>query len=248
MQTATLTLNTFSNGGGTHLRSFIKKSFKQLSQQQVKNLIIDLRSNGGGDVKMYVKLTKYIRSNKFKVADSSYAKVKGLTPYSRYIKQGFFSNIAMLFLTRKQSDGNYHFGYWERHYYKPVKRHHFDGKVYVLINGPTFSASTLFCNAVKGQQNVQLVGEEAGGGWYGNSGIMIPDITLPVTKLRVRLPLFKIVQFNHVTKDGRGVSPDIFIPPTAVGIINDIDRKMAIVKGMIRKSNETAAKSGASAN
>ncbi len=248
LQTATLTLNTFSNGGGRHLRSFIKRSFKKLSQQQVKNLIIDLRSNGGGDVKIYVKLTRYIRNSKFKVADSSYASAKSVAPYSNYIKQGFFSNIAMQFLTRKQRDGNYHFGYWERHYYQPINRHHFDGKVYVLINGPTFSASTLFCNAVKGQENVELIGEEAGGGWHGNSGLMIPDITLPVTKLRVRLPLFKIVQFNHVPKDGRGVRPDIFIPPTAAGMINNIDRKMQIVKEIIRQSNETASKSGVNAN
>jgi len=248
MHSATLTLNTFSSGGGRHLKSFLNRSFKVLSQQQIKNLIIDLRSNGGGDVKMYVKLTKYIRNSKFKVADSSYASAKSLAPYSKYIKQGLFSNIAMFFLTRKRQDGNYHFGYWERHHYHPVKKHHFNGSVYVLINGLTFSASTLFCNAVKAQENVKLIGEETGGGWHGNSGIMIPDITLPVTKLRVRLPLFKIVQFNHVPKDGRGVSPDIFIPPTAAGMINNIDRKMEIVKGMIRQANETADKSGANAN
>jgi C-terminal processing protease CtpA/Prc len=109
----------------------------------------------------------------------------------------------------------------------------------VLINGPTFSASTLFCNAVKGQKNITLVGEETGGGWHGNSGIMIPDITLPITKLRMRLPLFKIVQYNHVTKDGRGVSPDIFIPPTVEGVRKNIDRKMEIVKAIIRKEAAT---------
>lgn len=247
-QTATLILNTFSSGGGRYLKSFLKSSFKVLSQQQIKRLIIDLRSNGGGDVKMYVRLTRYIRNSKFKVADSSYANAKSLAPYSKFIKQGLFNNIGLFFLTRKQRDGKYHFGYWERHYYHPLKRNHFDGNVYVLINGPTFSASTLFCNAVKGQENVKLIGEETGGGWHGNSGIMIPDITLPATKLRVRLPLFKIVQFNHVPKDGRGVSPDIFIPPTASGILNNTDRKMEIVKGMIRQLNETAGKSGANAN
>jgi C-terminal processing protease CtpA/Prc len=109
--------------------------------------------------------------------------------------------------------------------------------VYVLTSGPTFSASTLFCNAVKGQQNVKLIGEETGGGWHGNSGILIPDITLPITKLRVRLPLFKIVQFNHVPKNGRGVMPDIYIPPTLEGVRKNEDRKMQTVKEMIRVSN-----------
>jgi C-terminal processing protease CtpA/Prc len=122
--------------------------------------------------------------------------------------------------------------------YHPKSNFHFNGQVYVLTNGPTFSASTLFCSAVKGQQNVQLIGEETGGGWHGNSGIMIPDITLPITKLRVRLPLFKIVQYNHVPKNGRGVMPDIYIPPTVEGVRKNLDRKMQVVKEMIRNSNK----------
>ncbi|MEJ7586049.1 MAG: S41 family peptidase [Ferruginibacter sp.] len=239
LQTAILSLNTFANGDGRHLRTFIKKTFTQIKDQQIKNLIIDLRSNGGGDVTMYVKLTRYIRNTSFKVADSAYAIAKHLAPYTSYIKQGLYNNIGLFFLTKKHSDGNYHFGYWERHFYRPETKNHFDGKVYVLTNGPTFSASTLFCNAIKGQANVTIVGEETGGGWHGNSGIMIPDITLPVTKLRVRLPLFKLVQYDHVPKNGRGVIPDIYIPPTVEGIRQNIDRKMEIVKGMIRDSKES---------
>ena len=187
---------------------------------------------------MYVKLTRYIRKTKFKVADSSYAIAKNLAPYTAYIRHGFFNNIGLIFLTKKHRDGRYHFGYWERHVYRPKTNNHFDGRVYVLTNGPTFSASTLFCNAVKGQSNVTIVGEETGGGWHGNSGIMIPDIILPITKLKVRLPLFKLIQYNHVPKDGRGVKPDIFIPPTVEGVRQNIDRKMEIVKGMIRQSTE----------
>lgn len=238
-QTATLYLNTFSNGEGRHLKSFLKRSFKKIREEQIKNLVIDLRSNGGGDVNVYVKLTSYIRSTNFKVADSSYAVAKNFGPYTRYIHNGFWNNLGLIFLTKKEKDGLYHFGYWERHVYKPQKKDHFNGNVYVLTNGPTFSASTLFCNAVKGQSNVTIVGEETGGGWHGNSGIMIPDITLPVTHLRVRLPFFKIVQYNHVPKNGRGVWPDIYIPPTVEGVRQNVDRKMEIVKAMIRQSNES---------
>ncbi|MBL0356590.1 MAG: S41 family peptidase [Chitinophagaceae bacterium] len=233
--TATLTLNTFSNGGGRHLRSFIKRSFKTIKEQQVKNLIIDLRSNGGGDITLCVLLTKYLRNTPFKVADSAYSIAKNFSPFTGRIKNGFFSNIGLLLLTKKRKDGFYHFGYWERHLYKPKTRDHFDGKTYVLINGPTFSASTLFCNLVKGQEKIKLVGEEAGGGWHGNNGIMIPDIRLPNTKIRMRLPFFRLVQYNHVPKDGSGVLPDIYIPPTIEGVRKGIDRKMLTVKEMIKQ-------------
>ncbi len=236
INTAIITLNTFASGGGKHLRSFINKSFKKIRQQEIKNLIIDLRSNGGGEINMSSLFTKYIRNQPFRVTDTAFAVSKSLSPYTKYIKQGFLTNLGLFFLTKKKKvDSNYHFGFYERKIYEPKANNHFDGKVYVLINGPTFSASTLFCNLVKGQENVTLVGEDAGGGWHGNNGIMIPDIILPTTKLRVRLPLFRLVQYNHVVKDGRGVPPDIYIPPIAEAVKEGLDRKMIIVKEMIKE-------------
>ncbi len=236
INTAVITLNTFSNGGGRHLRTFIQQSFSRIKKQEINNLVLDLRGNGGGDVNMSVLLTKYLRNTPFKVADTAYAVAKNFCPYSKYIKQGWLSNIGLWFVSKKRQDGNAHFGYWERHWFKPKQKNHFDGKIYVLINGPSFSATTIFCNAVKGQANITLAGEETGGGWYGNSGLLISDITLPNTKLRVRLPFFKIVQFNHTIKNGRGVAPDLFIPPTVDGVIKGIDRKMEIVKGLIKST------------
>ena len=236
INTGIFTLNTFSGGNGRHLKKFIRTTFRKLKSDSIRNLILDLRGNGGGEIDIYALLTRYIRNTPFKVADSAYSVAKSLRPFSKYIHQSFLTNLGLLFLTTKKNDGNYHFGFYERHLYHPKMKNHFDGKVYVLINGPTFSASTLFCNAVKGQQNVTLAGEDAGGGWHGNNGIMIPDITLPNTKLKVRLPLFKIVQYNHVPKDGRGVPPDIYIPPTVEGVVKSLDRKMMIVKEMIKNT------------
>jgi hypothetical protein len=237
INTAVMTLNTFSKGGRRHLRAFFRRSFKEIKKDSIHNFVLDLRSNGGGDIDMFVLLAKYLRNTPFKVSDSSYAVAKSLKPYTKYINNGFFNNIGLLFLTHKGKDGNHHYGYWERHLFHPKKSKFFNGKIYVLINGSTFSASTLFCNAVKGQSNIKLVGEETGGGWYGNNGLMIPDITLPITKLRVRLPIFKIVQYHHIDLKGTGVMPDIFIPPTVEGVRKSIDRKMLIVKGMIKQDS-----------
>ena len=237
ISTAILTLNTFDNGGGKHLRHFIKKSFKTMQKGHIKNLILDLRSNGGGDINLSALLTKYLRNSAFKVSDSAYAISTSVRPFTKYIRQGMLNNIGLLFVTKKRTDGNYHFGYWERHLFHPKIKNHFNGKVYVLTNGLTFSASTIFCNAVKSEKNITLAGEETGGGWYGNSGLLIPDITLPITKLRVRLPFFKIVQFNHIANKGSGVMPDIFIPPTVEGIRRSRDSKMEMVKGFIKSSN-----------
>ncbi|MGG9970842.1 S41 family peptidase [Ferruginibacter sp. SUN002] len=236
--TATIILNTFTKNEGKHLRTFFRRSFKKIRKEKIKNIILDIRGNGGGDIGMYILLTKYLRKEPFKVADTSYAIAKSLKPYGSVFKQRFSNTMGLFFLTKKKRDGNYHFGYWERHFFKPKTRNHFDGDLYVLTNGPTFSASTLLCNALKGQDNVKLVGEETGGSAYGNSGIFIPDIVLKNTKLRVRVPLFRLVQFNHGVKNGRGIMPDIYIPPSVEAVVKGIDRKMVIVKEIIADKNK----------
>jgi hypothetical protein len=227
---ATMNLNTFYNG---NLPSFFKKSFKTLRNQKINNLIIDLRNNGGGKVNNSTLLTKYVSSTPFKLADTLYSVCHGLGKYTRFIKGGILNNMELLFISRKKSDGKYHIGFLEKKLYHPKKRNHYNGNVYVLINGPTFSASALFCNVVKGQKNIKLVGEETGGGWHGNSGIMIPDITLPHSKTTIRLPLFRVVQYKHMPKNGMGISPDIYIGTNYDALLKGKDYKMFFVKEMI---------------
>jgi len=232
--TAIITLNTFSTGG---LRKFFRQTFRYIRKAGIGHVILDLRSNGGGRINLSTLLTRYVTRSRFRVSDTAFAVARSLRPYTRYIKNGLVNNLGLLFFTKKKSDGLYHFGYWERKYYKPKKTNRFTGDLYVLTNGQTFSASSLFCNAVKGQPGITLVGEETGGGWHGNNGILIPDITLPNTRLRVRLPLFRLVQYNHVPKNGSGVVPDIHIGTSYDALIRGYDKKMKTVMELIGKKS-----------
>lgn len=231
---AVLELNTFSKGT---LRKFFRQSFKTLNKKNVPNLIVDLRNNGGGRVGLSTLFTKYLSRAPFRVADTVFAKANTLGSYTRYASHGFLNNIQMLFTSAKRTDGLYHMRYFERKMYKPKHQNRFGGKVYVITGGPTFSAASLVCNALKGQQNITLVGEETGGGWYGNTGILIPDITLPNTHLRFRLPLFRVVQYNHPATKGTGVLPDWQIGPSYDAIIGRYDAKMKAVIERINAEN-----------
>jgi C-terminal processing protease CtpA/Prc len=139
-----------------------------------------------------------------------------------------------LFLTKKQKDGLYHFRHWEKKLYKPKLKNNYSGNLYILTAGNTFSAAVLFCNALKNQQGVVIVGEETGGGWHGNNGILIPDIKLPRTGLSVRLPLFRLVQYRHVKKDGHGILPDIPVNPNYNAFLKGYDYKMKFVMDLIK--------------
>lgn len=231
--TAVMVLNTFSEG---KLRGFFRNSFAYAKENNIKNIVLDLRLNGGGKVILSNLLLKYLRKEKFRTADSCYAVERGLSPYTRHIQSGFWFGMGMRFLTRKSEDGNYHKRF---RMIKPKRNNHFDGQLYILTSGPTFSASTLVTNALKGQENVTVVGEETGGGWYGNSGIFIPDITLPNSRLRVRLPLFKIVQFNHIAQKGTGVMPDVFVPTDYNALLNNEDKKMKVVLELIKQRKQS---------
>lgn len=142
-----------------------------------------------------------------------------------------------LIVTRKHNDGKFHFGYFERHYFKPRKKHHFNGNVYVLTGGNSFSATTLFAQEVKGQRNVRIIGEETGGGGYGNTAWMIPELKLPYTKLRIGIPKFRMVMRSELVKEGRGVMPDIYAAPTIEDIREGIDVKVETVRQLIIRQN-----------
>jgi hypothetical protein len=232
--TAIVTINTFSSGT---LRRFFRQTFRYIKKTGIDHVVLDIRSNGGGRIRLSTLLTKYVSRVNFKVADTTFAVTKSLRPYSKYIKASFINNLGLFFLTKKNKDGLYHFGHWERKINKPKATNNYTGNLYVLINGNTFSAAALFSNAVKGQPGVVLIGEETGGGWHGNNGILIPDIILPNTHLKVRLPLFRLVQYNHAPKDGRGIQPDIYIGTNYDALVKGVDYKMQAVMDMIRKTN-----------
>ena len=227
---AVMTVTTFSDGN--RLKSFFRQSFRLLQQKQVKNLVIDLRNNGGGNVALSTKLTKYLSDHKFKLADSLYAN-RRLSAYERHIKNSVGALFFMTFVTHKKSDGRYHFGYFERHFFTPRSRYHYNGNVYILTGGNSFSASTLFVNALKGQHNVKVVGEETGGGAYGNTAWFIPDATLPNTRVRFRLPRFRMVMNRNYVKNGRGIMPDIEVKPSTDAIRKGYDVKLEYVKKLI---------------
>ncbi len=230
--TAMMDLSSFGRGYG--LKKFFHNSFQTLRQNNIDQLIIDVRSNGGGSVTNSTLLSRYIALQQFKISDSLYAVKKG-SIYQHYIKDHFWSKLFMTFFARKKKDGNYHFGYFERHYFKPKKGNHYNGKVYILTGGNSFSATTLFVSSVVKQDNVTIIGEETGGGAYGNSAWLIPDATLPETGVRFRLPLFRLVIDKTVPKNGRGVQPEIESFPTVADVKRGADYKLDKALELIKK-------------
>jgi len=232
-QLATLRLNTFNNA---LRRSYLRRTFRQLRQQQIPNLVLDVRSNPGGLIQSSLLLTRLIKNEPFRFTDSMFAVRRTVRTQAR-VSRHFITNVGMRVLNKKINDSLYNFRFFSGRTYRP-HRLHYNGQVWVLTGGYSFSATTMFLANVKGQPNVTLVGEETGGGYYGNNGGFIPDVTLPNTRLRMRLPLYRIVINSRIPQKGTGVPPDVWVAPTAESIRQNRDVKTEKVLELIRQRRQ----------
>ena len=230
LNTAFIRLSTFSGNG---LRHFFRQSFKTIHQQNIQNLVIDLRENGGGKVFNSIVLTKYLSDHSFKVGDSVVAISRKLE-YGRYIHPAMIYWFAMNFGAHKMKDGLIHFRYYEKKIFEPKEKYHFNGHVILVQGGFSFSATTMFISSLKGQKNTTLVGEETGGGYYGNSAMYLPTIRLPNSGIQVGLPLYRLV-IDSTRPRGRGIMPDIEIAPSSGALKNGVDLKMQRIREMIQQ-------------
>jgi C-terminal processing protease CtpA/Prc len=235
LSTAVLSVNTFSEG---NLNRFFRRSFRKIKERQIKNVVLDLRQNSGGNILSSTRLCQYLVDKPFRVADTVASYTRSF-PYKKYIRPWFVYWTSMHLTGRRFNDGRIHFKYFERHNYKPVKRDHFNGNIYLVTGGYTFSAAALVTSTLIGQSNVKVVGEETGGGAYGNTAMHLPTIILPNSGIRVTLPLYRMVLDASRPKNGRGIFPDIEVKPTSFNIRRGVDGKIEKVRELIRKSNDT---------
>ena len=144
INTAYMRLTTFSKG---KLRRFFRQSFKSLEEKQTPNLIIDLRENGGGNVELSTLLTKYLKDSDYKIGDTVVAQSRKCK-YKKYMQDWFGYWFIMNLTATKANDGSIHNRLFETYYFKPKTKYHFNGNIYIIQGGYTFSAATMFASSL----------------------------------------------------------------------------------------------------
>lgn len=235
---AILTIRTFSSGAYRTAQIsfplFLKKTFRELSEKNIPYLIIDLRDNGGGEDLWGRLLFSYLIDKPF-----MYYKFLEVnrTAFS-FLEHTDAPDIEKMLQkrTKKNERGTYdiqfHANLGERKPLKPT----FQGKVYVLINGRSFSGSGETTSLMHYHKKAVFVGEECGAGYYGNTSGLMPTLTLPHTKLRVRIPMVRY----HMAVSGydypdRGIIPDYPFTRTIQDHLEDKDTEMDYVLSLIEK-------------
>nr|MCU0339287.1 S41 family peptidase [Spirosomataceae bacterium] len=162
---------------------------------------------GGGRSDASINLMSYLLDSAYVVYDTIDGQARRPS-FNKHYDSKFFRFVSRNFLAKKLSNGYFrHRAAGKVH--KPNKKWGFKGDVYVLTNGGSFSASAIFASIVRqNSPRVTVIGRETGGGRHGCNAFISPYITLPHTRAKVRLPVYKLVLHVPGTDIGRGVMPD----------------------------------------
>lgn len=257
-QTGILTINSFALGNQKdprHLRyaSFLDSVFVVVKSTNIKNLIVDVRYNGGGDDPNDLLTYSYLTDRNFsenKQAWISFRKLPyvkynsnrklpylikliGVGTYNRRFKKQFPKEVNGKYYQDSTSDD---------HLVRTPKKNAFDGNIFLLVGPSVASAASLFAAMVAGNTNTLVIGEETGGGYYGHNGHIELDYKLPKSKLEfaffaVNLEqdvLEKSNQFYH-----RGILPDHHVSQSYDDYLKQKDTQMDFVLDLIaKKTNE----------
>ena len=210
--TAVLTLQTFFDGfleqTGENFKQFLDSAFNDIKNKKITSLLIDVRSNQGGNDGNGALLYSYLTKIPFRYYSSL-----------QTVNEQFTENGHSL-LGLQQPKENY-----------------FDGKVFVLMNGRSFSGVAEFAAVASSYNRAKFIGEECGGGYYGNSSGDEAMVTLPHSQITVRIPLIKYTMAvkNIESKDG-GLAADYPIDLNIADLIAHTDGQLEYALRIVAKS------------
>jgi C-terminal processing protease CtpA/Prc len=238
-----MNIRGFTNG---NYRKFYKESFKKLDSSKTKNLILDLRDNGGGRIAEVDYLYSFLTNNNYTLIEESEVNsrlpffnffMSNTTPNSIKIASGILSPFILIhnLIKTKKKEGKIYYKFRFSKEKKPNSLS-FKGSLYVITNGTSFSASSLLSTHLKANKRAIFVGEETGGAYNGCVAGIYKIYEMPSTKLKIRMGLMQIEAPYKQTPDGYGIIPDVKISPSTEDrkkhkdteldwILNDIYKK-----------------------
>lgn len=240
---AVLKINSFSIG---NYKPFYQEVFKRIKANKSKVLILDLRKNPGGRLSEINYLYSFVADSAIAFADKSEVVSK-----TSFLKRDYFGGglavnflktlaypiyVSYIYLKVKKEDGKFYYRTGENKA-KPLPENRFEGKMYVLIDGGSFSASSIISSNLKGSKRATFVGEETGGAYNGTVAGQMPIIELPNSKVKIRVGLMKIAARYKTDEEGHGIRPDIEIVPTLQDKVSGKDPEMEWILENIKRAN-----------
>ena len=222
----------FTRGGepGDLFENFYDSLFTQLSKQNIGNLILDLRGNGGGIDDLSSLLYAYLVDEPFTWYRSMH--VKNLN-YDAYTSDYTYNTYE--YAQDKAGDiwvTNGDFLLLPHQTSSPT----FYGDVFVLVDGLTFSAGSILAAYLKSSGRAEIIGEESGGFSNAVTGGRTVSFQLVNTGIQFFIPPLQTFFELELPESDRGVLPDYPVTPSIMDIVENNDPVMDFA---IKKANHS---------
>ncbi|MCC8423807.1 S41 family peptidase [Mucilaginibacter sp. UR6-11] len=205
-KTAIIDFKSFDWNG---YKAFADSAFTVIKNKGVKNLVINLMDDGGGDSDVGDDFFQYILDKPFHQYD------KVVIKNSRFLKERLKAHrkdktlsSADKALLAKPNGLIDTVTYGEI----PIKTNplRFNGKIYLLVNLQTYSSAADFAQCFKYYKRGTVIGEETGGlvKSYGD----IVSVSLPHTQLDLTISSSLYYDVGAKENDWKGVIPDVVAP------------------------------------
>jgi hypothetical protein len=212
---------------------FIDSVFSVLNSKKIQDLIIDVRDNEGGEENYGGYLYSYLADKSFRYYDKITLTQKERFSFLDHAWIPEIYESERVKLTERDN-----LVLWEGQEYlneKSPQANAYKGKTYILVNGRSFSVTSEFASVVHSNKRAIFIGEETGGGYYGNNSGVFTIVTLPNTKLTLGIPLLGFyTNVSGCQYSDRGILPDHTVYNSATDLLTGKDAVMEYTLNLIR--------------
>ena len=253
--TGVLTINSFYIGvnkeSAEHkiYKKWLDSIFVNMKNNSLKNLIVDVRNNGGGTDPNDIITYSYLTSRKFQESKQvwiSFNKIPllkyydsrippflrplGVGKFNRYFQKRFpIEKGKKYFISKKTNEMKV----------REPNKNAFRGNIYLLISPRVASAGSLFASMLAGNENTITIGEETMGGYYGHNGHTNFGYILPKSKILTEFSIDNIEQ-DVLRKSNqfynRGIIPEYNVIQTFEDFLKNVDTQMNFTLKLINEN------------
>jgi len=251
LHTMVLTLNTFQANPDWFYQRISSRYDEEAKVFDFSHLVLDLRQNEGGDRRILNFLYEFLTGKE--LVDPSQSSTRTLSIKSPELLEGINGSLSSrgLILQAERYLAEHFVLQSEEGYKAEEQNWHetfdagihwageaFEGQIYVLTSGKTFSAAADFTRILGAMDNVSIVGEETGGANVGRTANMLLNYSLPNTGTMVQIPVIyeEFVNTNKIENAGRGTFPDYYVKQSYTDLLGQKDAPFDFALGLIQNN------------